>query len=100
LTVFETLLADGLMAGLSANKVFFIFLRKYVSRTCARTIGKDVFHFLENPVAERHGRRPSAEMFFIFFKKITLPSAPGHYLGKSGNTRTEKIVPRVAERNV
>jgi hypothetical protein len=67
LTVFETLLADGLMARLSANKGFFIFLRKYVPRTYARTVGKDVFHFLKNPVAKRHGRRPSAEMFFIFF---------------------------------
>jgi hypothetical protein len=60
--VFETLFADGLMVEPSANKGIFTFLRKYVPRTCARTVGKDVFHF-KKTVSVPRGRRPSAKMF-------------------------------------
>jgi hypothetical protein len=82
LTAFETPFADGLMAGPSANKCFYFFLKKYVPRTRARTIGKDVFHFLKNPLPSG-GAGDRRQRCFLFFKtNASLPMAP---LGKAGN---------------
>jgi hypothetical protein len=75
LTAFETPFADGLMAGPSANKCFYFFLKKYVPRTRARTIGKDVFHFLKNPLPSG-GAGDRRQRCFLFFKTNYFADGP------------------------